>query len=213
MSPLPTFCTPDDACDAIVLLPGAAMTAAQLLDAGLDTALRTQGRSLRLITLDTPPPPHSVALLHALDEQVLAPARQRHRRVWLGGISYGGMLAMAHAACRPALDGLCLLAPYPGSRVTRNAIERAGGLDAWQATPEQQNDVEFLAWQWLQARPVSPPIFLGHGKSDRFADSHQRMAQRLPAATCVEVDGGHDWATWLALWSRFLAIPELEHVA
>jgi hypothetical protein len=65
----------------------------------------------------------------------LAPARNVPR-VWLGGISRGGQLALSCWAGQVgAVDGLCLLAPYPGRRITTNAIERAGGLARWQPEP------------------------------------------------------------------------------
>ena len=47
-------------------------------------------------------------------------------------------------------------------------------------------------------------MFLGYGAQDRFADGMQLLVQQLPQATFVEVEGGHDWAAWMPLWTRFL---------
>jgi hypothetical protein len=51
-------------------------------------------------------------------------------------------------------------------------------------------------------------MYLGYGRSDRFARGHLLLAKILPADCVVVEDGGHDWPTWLALWGRVLdAMP------
>lgn len=113
---------------------------------------------------------------------------------------------MAHLAARPGVaDGLCLLAPYPGSRPSVNVVERAGGADAWQASEADLQDPELRVWRWLQRPPPGLPVFIGHGTEDRFADRIQRVAERFPPASRHTVAGGHDWSAWLPLWERFLA--------
>jgi enterochelin esterase-like enzyme len=32
----------------------------------------------------------------------------------------------------------------------------------------------------------------------------QLLVKQLPQASFVEVAGGHDWAAWMPLWTRFL---------
>jgi pimeloyl-ACP methyl ester carboxylesterase len=103
-----------------------------------------------------------------------------------------------------AVDGACLLAPYAGSRLTTNAIKRSGGLDAWQPSAAQLQDPEFRLWQWLKQADLKIPLFMGYGEQDRFVDGMQPMARRLPNAIHRTVMGGHDWPTWLALWTDFL---------
>jgi S-formylglutathione hydrolase FrmB len=49
------------------------------------------------------------------------------------------------------------------------------------------------------------PIYLGYGRSDRFADGLQLMAEAMPAAIHHTIDGDHDWPTWQALWQDFVA--------
>ncbi|MFY9329950.1 MAG: alpha/beta hydrolase-fold protein [Georgfuchsia sp.] len=191
----------------IVMLPGALMTPQHFIDAGFDTALTRSPHAadLQLAALDVY---HldiaaSVAALH-LD--VIQPARQRgYRRIVLGGISLGGGVALHYARTYPgAADGLCLLAPYPGSRLTTNAIRAGGGLGCWQPSAEQVRDPEFQLWHWL-ASGATLPIYLGYGREDRFADDLGVMAAALPAAQVHAVDGGHDWPAWCALWNNFLA--------
>ena len=190
----------------MVLLPGALMMPQHMVDAGMFQAVRERGLDLDLLAVNL----HALGdsnteALRVLAEEVVAPARKRYEQVWLTGISRGGQLALSclaeHAT---AVDGVCLLAPYPGSRMTINQIARAGGLAVWAASAIELRDPEFRMWQWLQRPDFSVPLFLGYGAQDRFADGMQLLVRQLPHASFVEVDGGHDWAAWLPLWHRFL---------
>lgn len=192
---------------ALVLLPGAQMRAADMAAAGLPATLAASGLRLDLFAPELPIDlARSENTVLALAREVLPPLRARYGALWLGGISLGGWLALAHAQRDPAgLAGLCLLAPYPGSRLTTNAIVRAGGLDAWQPTPAQAADLEFQLWQGLREGRPGLPAFVGIGREDRFADTMRPLAQRLSHATIEEAAGGHDWAAWLPLWRSCLA--------
>ncbi len=197
-------------CDAtcvMVVLPGALMTPQQMVQAGLFEAVQQRRLALDMIALDL----HALegcnrTALETLEVEVLAPARAKYQQVWLTGISRGGLLALSCLAEQAGhVDGMCLLAPYPGSRLTINAIRRAGGLDEWQPTEEQLLDPEFRLWQWLKNPSVDVPLFVGHGTQDRFSDGMQLLAEcLLPTATYRTFPGGHDWPAWLALWSQFL---------
>lgn len=193
--------------DLLVLLPGAYMRAADFADAGFFAAVERRRLALDLTAVDVAPEAISAGSANAaLVDGVLAPARAAYRRVWLAGISLGGLLALALAADHPAaVDGLCLLAPYPGSRLTMNAIAAAGGLAAWQPSAAQLADPEFRVWQWLKAPPAGLPAFVGHGRDDRFAAGMAALAACFPAGCRALVDGGHDWPAWQALWEDFLA--------
>ena len=144
--------------------------------------------------------------LPALQAEMLEPARQQgYEKIWLGGISLGGLLALCHNADTPgSVDGLCLIAPYPGSRLTTNAIARAAGLAEWPATPDQLSDPEFRMWRWLQKPPPGFPAFVGYGTEDRFASGMQQIAECFPPAARHALPGDHDWPVWQALWERFL---------
>ena len=196
----------------MVLLPGALMTPQHIVDAGLFQAVEQRGLALDLMALDLHAHDRGEgAALQALEQQVVAPARAQYRNVWLGGISRGGQLALSYLAEGSGrLDGMCLLAPYPGSRLTTNAIARAGGLQAWQPNPAQLQDPEFRLWQWLKRPALDLPLFLGYGTQDRFADGMQQLAAQLTVADFQTVPGGHDWTAWSALWASFLALGHFE---
>lgn len=190
----------------IVLLPGATMRAADFAKSGL-MALATQYQPAVEVlpadfAMEITPLDQAITRLY---QDYLAPRRAAYDRIWLAGISLGGLLALGLAASHPALvDGLCLLAPYPGSRLTTQAIDRAGGLADWQITPAEQHDPEFCIWHWLKQPPATLPVFIGYGQADRFAERIQTVADCFPAHCCHRVAGTHDWPAWTPLWQTFL---------
>lgn len=146
----------------------------------------------------------------ALHEDIIAPAMTRgYRRLWLLGISVGGMGALLYTAARfAAVDGLVLLAPFLGTPGTVAEMSAAGGLTAWSPQNSRAIAVERKMLLWLQdflARsPAQPTLYLGYGRDDRFALGHSFLAQHLPQPQIVVGEGGHDWATWISLWRRIL---------
>jgi pimeloyl-ACP methyl ester carboxylesterase len=196
----------------LVLLPGAYMTAVHYEENGFFSAVEQRQLNIDLfaveLDLDAVASGHAAP---AIVEQILLPARANYGKVWLGGISLGGLLALCLNADHPGVvDGLCLIAPYPGSRLTTNAIDRAGSLDSWQATAEQLSDPEFRAYRWLKAPPAGFPVFVGYGSEDRFAPGMQSIAKRFPERARQTLPGGHDWPVWQVLWEHFL---DLGHFA
>ncbi|WP_288253300.1 alpha/beta hydrolase-fold protein [uncultured Hydrogenophaga sp.] len=191
----------------LVWLPGAAMTAADVAAQGWAAEAAAAGWPVDMVAVDLQAQRYDGA--DAIDELVidwLRPAREAGRRVWLGGLSLGGWQAVLCARRHPGLlDGLCLLAPYPGDRLAWNAIQRAGGLDAWGGPEAGESDPAFEVWAWWRQVPLRPAVWMGHGRQDRFAEGMDRMAARLSPARVLRIDGGHDWACWRPLWSAFLA--------
>lgn len=204
--PLQTLQQNCGAPDLIVLLPGAYMAPTDFVSAGFFRAVEQRRLQLDIIAV-------AVDLARIADgsaatavrEQILLPARRDYQRIWLGGISLGGLLTLIINADWPeAVDGLCLLAPYPGSRLTTNPIEHAGGLDAWQPDSHALSDPENRAYRWLKTVPAKLPAFVGYGREDRFAKGMQTIAERFPETTRHTVPGGHDWPAWQLLWDHFL---------
>jgi pimeloyl-ACP methyl ester carboxylesterase len=192
----------------MVWLPGAFDTPADFVQAGFDATVAGRGVELDLQFVD-------LALDHLGDRSaieqlardIVRPAREAGcRAVWLGGISLGGSFVLDYAATNAGpWDGLCLLAPYPGNRLLLGEIARAGCLAAWQPGPLAESDEERRIWRFIQARGAQPPpLFLGYGREDRFAQGLDLMAQALPPAAVQVIEGGHDWFTWSRLWERFL---------
>lgn len=200
----------------VVLVPGAYMTPRHFIDAGFVQVLDESGMKadLALPTIDLPAITDGSAL-PLLRQEVIGPARARgYQSIWLGGISLGGFMALAYASEYPQeVDGLCLLAPYPGSRITTNEITDAGGLETWQATDGHLEDPEFRVWHWLKSRPADLPVFCGYGTEDRFAGGMAMLADALQPQSLHTLPGGHEWPVWQSLWRHFLAAGRLEPVA
>jgi hypothetical protein len=198
----------------LIMLPGALMNPQHMVQAGLFAELARRRLALDLVAPDLHAEGADNRLaLQALRQDWLLPARAKYRRVWLGGISRGGQLALSCWAGQiAAVDGLCLLAPYAGGRLTTNAIVRAGGLARWTAGDDEADDPDVRLWQWLKAPPTAVPTFMGYGEADRFADGMGLLAQHLPVEGCELVDGAHDWQAWLPLWCRFLDAGHFERL-
>jgi pimeloyl-ACP methyl ester carboxylesterase len=190
----------------IIWLPGAYDTAQDFRTAGFTAAAARRGLALDLVYVD-------LDLEHLGDRtalrrlrcEVLLPALEAGTPCWLAGISLGGMLALDYAATYPAdRVGLYLLAPYLGNRMLTAEI-RAAGLAAWEPGELAETDEERRIWRHIKTHPAnSGPIYLGFGRSDRFAEAHRLLAASLPEGCVDVIEGGHDWPTWTALWEKFL---------
>jgi len=190
----------------LVLLPGAYMTPEHFVDNGFFADVSVRHLKLDIVAVDLGIDAISSGeALPAVIEQILIPAHAQYRQVWLGGISLGGLLSLCLNADHPGIvDGLCLIAPYPGSRLTTNAIKRAGGLDVWEPTAVDLADPECRAYRWLKAPPAGFPVFVGYGTEDRFAEGMRGIAECFPTAARCPLPGDHDWPVWRDLWEHFL---------
>ena len=124
-------------------------------------------------------------------------------KVWLAGVSLGGMGALLYAQAYPdAVAGLLLMAPFIGTRGVVAEVIEAGGFESWQPPAGDGATDEHLLLEWLKSS--RPEIHLAYGEDDRFAASYRLLAGLLPAERVVTGPGGHDWKTWTSLWDRLL---------
>lgn len=196
-----------------ILLPGALQQPEDFMQAGFIDAVRDRKLSIDLALVDfgmqyIGESTDGTALQHMHDHLLQPALSQGYEEIWLAGISIGGFIAIAYADRYPdQIDGLCLLAPYPGNRVVTREIEAAGGIAQWRADSIAQDDAERRIWRWLKAHremPSAPAVHLGYGREDRFAPGHRLMAEALAAHCTDAVIGGHDWPAWRQLWENFL---------
>jgi len=188
-------------------LPGACHAAHDFVAAGFAAAVRARCAALDLVFVDLElDHVGDRSAMQQLRSDVVLPARAAGVSIWLGGISFGGLFALDYAASFPGdLDGLCLLAPYLGSRILTQEIRQAPGLKRWQPGELAESDEEHRIWRYIKTRDSgSRPLYLGFGKEDRFSAAHQLLAATLPAKAVNVIAGGHEWPTWTKLWENFL---------
>lgn len=172
-----------------------------------------EGELVRRLREDVVRPPATAG-------HVAGAATDSAARPWLVGVSLGGLAALAYAMRHgDEIAGVLAIAPYLGQRTLLRDISAAGGPLAW-SRDVPANDtgadpfevIEADVWRWLARRSVeegrgatvSPPIHLGFGRDDRFADAQRVLQSMLPTGHTDVVDGGHDWPPWRALWRQWL---------
>lgn len=195
----------------LVMLPGVGIQAGEFAAHGLVAAVHERGLPVDIVAA-RPDLDHyldrSVAKL--LHDAVIEPELARgYTRLWLLGISLGGMGALLYASAYAArVDGLVLLAPFIGTQGTVSEIAAAGGLASWSPKDSAATASERQILDWLQHRLAlsseRPALYLGYGRSDRFSLGHRMLAEQMPKECVVTAEGGHDWPTWATLWRRVL---------
>jgi len=154
------------------------------------------------------------SVVERLRQDFVAPARAEGRRVWLVGISLGGLGAVLYAAEHPEdVEGVVLLSPFLGKGAALDEVEAAGELAAWEPGDAAARGLWFRLWKHLQELTAqqpdngaaAPSLYLGYGDGDRLGRSHRLLARELPPGHVLHVEGGHDWRTWKELWNGFTA--------
>jgi len=199
--------TAEVAARRMLLLPPAYSGPQDFVREGFAEAVRSRGLDLDLVLVEMRF--RSVSdrsVLTHLGELIAAARGAGCTQVWLVGISLGAYIALACAERgAQALEGLCLFAPYLGSHIVTQEIERAGGVAAWEPGELAEDDEERRIWRFIRSHAHgAPPIHLGLGREDRFGARHRVLAAALPAERVDLVPGGHDWPVWRTLWERFL---------
>jgi pimeloyl-ACP methyl ester carboxylesterase len=192
----------------LVLLPGRGNTLDEFDQHGIVTVARAHDKALDIVTVDA----HlgyylNETVVQRVWTDIIAPARAKgYQRIWIAGISMGGLGAVAIARQHSdAIDGLILLAPYLGPKSLIEKMTAQGGAARW--TPDDPDDPYQQLWIWLRqhapkAEGQGPRVMLGFGNGDRLAAGHHLLAALLPPKQVLEIPGGHDWPTWQALWQR-----------
>jgi len=191
-----------------VLLPGAYGIPEDFQREGFISALRERDLPVDVVladmNLECITDGSALALLR---NTIIRPARDAgYRTIWLIGISIGGFMAMAYVDRHPGeIDGICLIAPYPGNRMITNEISASGGILGWSPSLIPEEDHERRVWHWLKNHAACPTtVHIGYGENDRFAAAHSAMSAALPPERVHALPGDHDWPTWRDIWIRFL---------
>jgi pimeloyl-ACP methyl ester carboxylesterase len=202
---------PVDATDRVLLimLPGVGIGAEAFAEQGMVAAVQALGAVDVLAVqpeLELYLDGDMAAELH---REVIALAGAQ-KRIWLLGISLGGMGALLFASAYPEhVEGVVLLAPFLGTKGFVAEVAKASGLMAWTPQNSMGTPMEQRVLTWLQdflaRQPARPKLYLGYGMEDRFAPGHRLLGDCLPADCVITAPGGHDWETWTALWRGVMA--------
>jgi pimeloyl-ACP methyl ester carboxylesterase len=150
------------------------------------------------------------SLINRLKEDVIEPAKLKgYEKIWLVGISMGGLGSVLYCTEYPEdIAGVYLIAPVLGYDEVQKEIVAAGGLSQWKAGEYEMDDEwQKGIWHWIQTKLNSahtPPLYLGFGKSDPYADGQYALADQLDKSRVIAIDGGHDYKTFKSLWTLFL---------
>ena len=204
----------------VIFLPGRGDSPENFDRHGFARAVRERGLPVDLLAVDA----HlgyylNGTVIERLETDVIAPARARgYRRIWLVGISIGGLGSLLYLRAHPGVvSGVVLLAPYLGERDVTDEIAAAGGLGRWQPVdlPSDRFHPRQL-WRWLQetyaglSAPSATPLYLGYGTRDRFVAGDRLLAAVLPPERVFTTPGGHRWDPWRRLWDTFLRTGALK---
>jgi enterochelin esterase-like enzyme len=196
----------------IVLLPGANHLPEDFVTQGFVSTVRQRQLDIDLVMPE-------LAFDQIADQSVLRKIHETlmqpyttlgYPNIWIAGISIGGYVAIAYAHSYPEqVNGLLLLAPYPGNRITTSEVALAGGVKAWAPDAIPDDDTERGNWYWLKNNTdttnVNPTeVHLGYGADDRFSEGIAMMAQILPEEYVDKIPGDHVWPVWQQLWQNFL---------
>ncbi len=150
------------------------------------------------------------SITRRLRDDVIEPAKARGaERIWIVGISMGGLGGLLYAREHPDLAGVLALAPFLGD-TEPGLVAAAGGLSRYTPGPRRAAaDYERELWGWLKNYTSEgarrPPVYLGFGLSDDLAPANRLLGDALPAGRVFTGKGGHNWGAWTGLWKQFLA--------
>ena len=155
------------------------------------------------------------SVVERIHDDLVRPALQANQKlkIWLVGISMGGLGAAVYAMEHPELvEGVVLLAPYLGDREVTSEIQAAGGIREWAPPPDWQKlepgetRTTYRLWVWFKGLLItgdrSPKLFVGYGDRDRR--SVEMVAAVLPPRQKKVLPGGHKWRVWKPLFAELI---------
>ena len=194
--------------ELIVMLPGLYDLSEDFLKEGFVQAVRERQLDADVILLDAHVGYYNEGqIVTRLRSEVIAPARaQGYERIWLVGISLGGLGSLLYTQAHPQdITGFYAMAPFLGEKATVKDVTTQG-LAHWQ--PAEPEPMGTLAWRlgqaYLSGTSGLPQGYIGYGEDDRFAQANAVFASALPAGHRYVAEGGHDWGAWKNLWAQFL---------
>ena len=208
---------------AVVLLPGSFDRPKKFERKQFDDILARQYPQTLVVAADAHMGYYRTGqILDRLRHDVVSPLREKGYRVWLAGISLGGLgslLYSLHGDVVPGeIEGLVTMAPFLGEDELIAEIAAAGGPLVWRSDipltgPPSRKTVGPLLWtriaEWHAKRRLgeepTPEMVLAYGQADGFAPAGEMLASLLPPEKVFTHPAGHDWDAWIPLWRDVVA--------
>ncbi len=192
---------------SVVFLPGVLDKPKDFDRRGFADVARDAGLDLHLVAADAHLAYYRerTAILR-LRQDLVQPLVDQGQKVWLVGISLGGVGSLLYSREHPEdLEGVVMLAPFLGEDEVIEEVRSAGGPLAW--TPPEtlaEDDVGRKVWSWIRTwhglEGDRPDFYLGYGEADDFASANRMLAELLDENHVATHPGGHDWKAWVPLW-------------
>lgn len=197
--------------DLIIFLPGITDDAEDFRTHGFVSAVQQRQLAVDMLAVSSITGYFfNNSLVERLESDVILPAKRRgYKRIWLVGISLGGLAALVYSNNRPQdIAGMLVLAPFLGKPELIEELSNAGGLKTWRPSLNKQNDRMRNLWLWLKdylrGDSDRPLLYIGYGDKDKFAKANALLADILPKQQIFVINGRHNWATWKRLWHNVL---------
>lgn len=206
--PIPTefFAAKQTATRLVVMLPGRGDNLPSLKRKGLASIIQKAWPDADVILTGLTMPFYRQGRAPTrLHDEVIAPTlKVGPRKIWLMGISLGGMGALLYEHDYPGqVDGMLLMSPYLGDDAVQNLIRRAGGLQNWNPGPSRPlgpDTFQHELWRTLKNISEDPErsqvFWLAYGADEPFRTSIELMSPMLPAENVVMLPGQHNWSLW-----------------
>ena len=194
---------------SVIFLPGVLDKPKDFERHGFARVAREAGLDLHLVAADA----HLAyyrerSAILRLRQDLIQPLIDQDQKVWLVGVSLGGVGSLLYSRNHPSdIEGIVLLAPFLGDDEVIEEIRAAGGPLDW-TPPEQiaEDDVGRKVWSWIRTwhglDQDRPDFYLGYGESDDFAPSNGMLAELLDEQHVALHPGGHNWKAWVPLWKQ-----------
>jgi pimeloyl-ACP methyl ester carboxylesterase len=216
--PMPTLHYPAASGHAdglMILLPGFGDSPERFMQQGLIDIVRQLTPTFDIVAVDA----HfayyrNQSLVTRLHTDLLGPRQDRYQRIWVVGISMGGLGASSYAMEHPGVvERVILLAPYMGNDDLVSEVKASGGIAQWE--PPDFSNIEneeqrqfYRIWNWYKGYtrpdPTGPDLMLGFGMDDNLSDANQLLADALPHERVVRTPGGHKWKVWVPIFETLL---------
>jgi len=195
----------------LIMLPGRLGTAEGFMAEGFVDMVRKAGNAVDVIAAEAYIGYYyNQTVVERIREDIVLPAKARgYSRIWILGISMGGMGAIWYDRTYPGeLDGLILLAPYLGDRQIADEVAAAGGIRGWHQAAQDRGSFPEDLWGMIKGyedhKTTAVRLFLGYGLQDSYALSNSLLAREIPADQVTALTGSHDWQTWRLLLTTLL---------